>query len=450
MPLSREAFFILHRDFNEVSMSKLATIRQLPQLIGQEVQIQGWVWNRRGSGKVRFLEVRDGSGFVQVVCTPQDMGEEMFEATRRGAQESTIMLRGVVAKAPKSPLGVEIQARSYHLLSASEDFPLGHKEHGTDFLMNNRHLWLRGPRQLAILQVRHRIIKAIRDYFDQLDFTLVDSPIFTANECEGSSTLFETPYFGQTAYLSQSGQLYAEAAARAVGKAYCFGPTFRAENSNTRRHLTEFWMVEPEVAFMDLQGDMDLAEGLVQFIIRAVLKDCEPQLKKLARDLEPLKACLEPFVRISYDEAVQILHEAGEDFPWGEDFGGGHETIISSKFGRPVFVHRYPKAVKAFYMKADPENPNLALCADLLAPEGYGEVIGGGQREDSLEALLEALAKHQIPEEAFSWYLDLRRYGSTPSAGFGLGVERTVAWICGLPHVRETIPFPRLPGRLHP
>ncbi|HQQ59832.1 MAG TPA: asparagine--tRNA ligase [Kiritimatiellia bacterium] len=423
-------------------------VADLESFAGQEVCLRGWAWNRRGSGKVRFLQLRDGSGFVQVVAGEQDTDAESFERMRHLEQEAAVEVVGRVVRTEGKP--VEVVACSVVQLGGSGGYPITPKEHGTEFLMERRHLWLRSPRQQAILRVRHRIASSIRGYFDDLGFTLVDAPIFTANECEGSSTLFATDYFGEKAYLSQSGQLYMEAAAAAVGKAYCFGPTFRAENSNTRRHLTEFWMVEPEVAFMDLAGDMELAEGLVHRILAEVLEHCRPELERLERDTAPLEAALRPFARLSYSDAVEILREAGEEFTWGEDFGGGHETIIASRYDRPVIVHRYPAACKAFYMRRDSDDDRLSLSMDVLAPEGYGEVIGGGERATDLAVLERTLAEHGIAPEPFDWYLDLRKYGTFPHAGFGLGLERTVAWVCGLPHVRETIPFPRMPGRLRP
>jgi asparaginyl-tRNA synthetase len=426
-------------------------VRNLPNLIGQTVRLSGWAWNVRGSGKVQFLQFRDGTGFVQVVLGAQDVSPEEFDLVRHLGQESAVQVSGTVVQSEKSPLGVEVIASAVHLVAATHDYPISPKEHGTDFLMDRRHLWLRSPRQQAILTIRHRIVQAIRRYFDDRDFTLVDAPIFTPNECEGSSTLFTTPYFEENAYLSQSGQLYMEAACQAFGRSYCFGPTFRAENSNTRRHLTEFWMVEPEVAYMDLEGDMDLAEGLVQFIVNHVLLHCRRELALIERNVAPLEAVVaDPFPRISYSEAVDILRASGAQFNWGDDFGGADETIISEKFERPVIVHNYPTEIKPFYMKRDERRPETVRNMDILAPEGYGEIIGGGQREENLEVLEAALRKQGLDPATYSWYLDLRRYGTVPHAGFGLGVERSVAWICSLPHVRETGAFPRLPRRLRP
>jgi asparaginyl-tRNA synthetase len=426
-------------------------IRDLHSHIDQTVTLAGWAWNTRGSGKVQFMRFRDGSGFIQVVAAVQDVPAEDFETLRHLGQESSVRITGKVVTSEKAPGGLEIIASRIELISAAHDYPISPKEHGTDFLMDHRHLWLRSPRQQAILRIRHVIIKAIRDYFDEGGFTLVDSPIFTPTECEGSSTLFETKYFEEKAYLSQSGQLYAEAACMAVGRAYCFGPTFRAENSNTRRHLTEFWMVEPEVAFMDLEGDMDLAQGLIQAIIRKVLEVCPAELATIERDTKPLEQVIAgPFPRISYTEAVEMLRNAGVDFEWGDDFGAADETIISEKFDRPVIVHGYPTTIKPFYMKRNPQNGKVVNNMDILAPEGYGEIVGGSQREENMDVILAAMAEAKLDPKDYQWYLDLRRFGSVPHAGFGLGVERTVAWLCKLPHVRETVPFPRLPNRLRP
>lgn len=426
-------------------------VRHLPTLIGQTVELAGWAWHVRGSGKVQFVNFRDGSGFVQVVVGAQDVTPEIFDRVRHLGQESAVRVRGQVVASEKAPGGVELVAADVELVAPTHDYPISPKEHGTDFLMDRRHLWLRSPRQQAIMTVRHRIVQAIRHYFDDRDFTLVDAPIFTPNECEGSSTLFTTPYFEENAYLSQSGQLYMEAACQAFGRSYCFGPTFRAENSNTRRHLTEFWMVEPEVAYMDLEGDMELAEGLVQAIVKHVLVHCRRELELIGRPVAPLEAVVAgPFPRISYSEAVDILKGAGVEFRWGDDFGGADETIISEKFERPVIVHNYPTEIKPFYMKRDADHPDTVRNMDILAPEGYGEIIGGGQREEDLDVLESAIRKQGLDPQTYSWYLDLRRYGTVPHAGFGLGVERSVAWICGLPHVRETGAFPRLPRRLRP
>lgn len=422
---------------------------------GQVVTLRGWLANRRSSGKLHFLQLRDGTGTIQCVAFKGNLDEETFRKADHLPQESSLAVTGLVKKDPRSPIGFELDVQGLDIISeAAPEFPLGHKEHGVAFLMDHRHLWLRSARQRAILGIRHTIIKAIRDYFDDRGFTLVDAPVLTPNACEGTSTLFEVPYFDMgKAYLTQSGQLYGEAAAMAVGKAYVFGPTFRAEKSKTRRHLTEFWMVEPEVAFMDLDGDMDLAEDFIANIVQTALAKHRTELEKvLERDVSKLENVKAPFPRITYGEAIERIQAARPDTPirWGDDIGGDEETILANQFDRPVIVHRYPAEMKAFYFKHDPEDPRVALGMDVLAPEGYGEIVGGGQREESMETLIQRIDQHKLPREAFEWYLDLRRWGSVPHAGFGLGVERTVAWICGLHHVRETIPFPRMMERLTP
>jgi len=379
------------------------------------------------------------------------VGEEVFNKFDLLTQESSFSMTGKVRREERAPGGHELDVTAIEVISIAKEYPITPKEHGVDFLMDRRHLWLRSNRQHAILRVRHQIIKAIREFFDDRGFVLMDAPIFTPAACEGTSTLFETAYFDLgKAFLTQSGQLYGEAGAMAMGKVYVFGPTFRAEKSKTRRHLTEFWMVEPEVAFNDLNDNMDLAEEFLEHIVRSVLKHRMPELKTLERKIAFLENVKRPLPRITYDEAVDILHKKGIQFEWGNDLGGTDETVVSEQFDRPVMVHRYPAAIKAFYMKRDPQNPKLALAVDVLAPEGYGEIIGGSQREDDLDLLLQRLHEHNLPQVAFEWYLDLRRYGSVPHAGFGLGVERTVSWICGLDHVRETIPFPRMIYRLTP
>lgn len=417
---------------------------------GAEVLVAGWVTHRRSSGKVRFLEVRDGTGRVQCVAAQQDCDAESFLLMDTLAQESAILILGTVREDKRSALGFELGVKKISVISLAQDFPISNKEHGVGFLMDQRHLWLRSSRQWAIMRIRATLIKAVRDFFDDRGFTLMDSPVFTPNACEGTTTLFETQYFDEKAYLTQSGQLYAEASALALGKVYCFGPTFRAEKSKTRRHLTEFWMVEPEVAFMDLAGDMDLAEDFICSLVHTVVEKRRPELVLLERDISKLEAVVKPFPRISYTDAVKKLQSLGRDFAWGGDLGAEDETVLSQAYDRPILVHRYPKACKAFYMKKDPTNPEVALCVDVLAPEGYGEIIGGGQREESLEVLEQEIKTHGLPLQAFSWYLDLRRYGSVPHAGFGMGIERALAWICGLHHVRETIPFPRMMERLAP
>lgn len=425
-------------------------IKNLGQYTGQKVTVQGWLHNLRSSGKVAFLIMRDGSGLLQCVVAKSEIGEELFAAARKLTQETSLKVTGVVQEEPRAKGGFEMQVEAFEVISGSEDYPITPKEHGVDFLLERRHLWIRAPRQMAILRVRSEIEHAMRDFFYQNDFVLADAPIITPAACEGTTTLFELDYHGEKGFLSQSGQLYNEANAMALGKIYCFGPTFRAEKSKTRRHLMEFWMVEAEMAYCDMDENMKVQEEMVYFVIQRVLERCEKELTLLGRDVEKLKRIQLPFPRISYTEAVEILRKAGEEFVWGDDFGAPHETIISSHFDAPVFVHRYPTEIKAFYMKPDPENPKVVLGADLLAPEGYGEVIGGGQRIDDL-ALLEArIAEHKLPPEAFSWYLDLRRYGSVPHSGFGMGLERTVAWLCGLEHIRETIPFPRMLHKMYP
>ena len=426
------------------------SIDSLHSHVGETVTLEGWLYNKRSSKKLVFLELRDGTGIVQCIVFKGDVSPELFQLADGLGQESSLRVVGEVRAHPKHEDTFEVGVKELTVLAPSDDYPISPKDHGTDFLMDHRHLWLRSRRQHAIIRVRHAIIQAVRSFFDDRGFTLVDAPIFTPNACEGTSTLFETTYHEQKAYLTQSGQLYMEAAAAAFGQVYCFGPTFRAEKSKTRRHLAEFWMVEPEVAFMDLAGDMQLAEDFLSAIAAHVLATRRQELAVLERDVSKLEAIKAPFPRITYHEAIDILREAGHDAKPGDDFGGDEETVISQKFDRPVIVHRYPAALKAFYMKRDPENPELSLCMDVLAPEGYGEVIGGGQREDDLSVLESAVKTHGLPEDAFQWYFDVRRYGSFPHAGFGLGIERTVAWMCGLPHVRETIPFPRMLNRLSP
>ena len=429
---------------------KQTYISEIGKHEGREVTIRGWLYNKRSSGKLHFLQVRDGTGIVQCVVFKGDVPEEVFRRSDAATQESSVVVQGVVRADTRSAIGFEVGVTELEIVQTAQEYPIAKKDHGVGFLMDHRHLWLRSSKQHAILRVRSEIVKACRDYYDERGFTLVDAPIFTPAACEGTTTLFETDYFGEKAYLTQSGQLYMEAAAMAFGKVYCFGPTFRAEKSKTRRHLMEFWMIEPEVAFYDLDDDMDLAEDFVAYVVARVLANRRPELLVLERDVTKLEQVQKPFPRISYDEALAILKEQGVDVPWGEDFGGDEETVLANHFDRPVLVHRYPAQCKAFYMKADPEDALKALCVDMLAPEGYGEIIGGGQREDDLETLERKIGEHGLPKEAFEWYLDVRRYGSVPHAGFGLGIERTVAWICGLKHVRETIPFPRMLERLRP
>lgn len=420
-------------------------IEELENYVGKEIELSGWVTHKRSSGKIRFIVMRDGTGICQCVLVKNNLTDEVFAKFDELTQESAFSVFGLVKKEERAPGGYEIEVKDLNIISLAKNYPITPKEHGIEFLMDNRHLWLRSSRQHAILRIRHEIIKSIRNFFDGKGFTLVDAPILTPAACEGTTTLFETDYFDLgKAYLTQSGQLYAEAAAMAFGKVYTFGPTFRAEKSKTRRHLTEFWMVEPEVAFFDLYDDMDLAEEFVEYIVQSVLKNRLKELEFLERDISKLENVKRPFPRIHYEEAIEILRKNGINFEWGNDFGGTDETIISEQFDRPVMIHHYPAQVKAFYMKRDPNDERYALAVDMLAPEGYGEIIGGSQREDDYETLLRRIEEHNLPREAFEWYLDLRRYGSVPHAGFGLGIERTVAWICKLDHVRETIPFPRM------
>ncbi|MBI3076438.1 MAG: asparagine--tRNA ligase [Deltaproteobacteria bacterium] len=425
-------------------------ISHLHEWVGQEVTLRGWLYNRRSKGKIHFLLVRDGTGIAQGVVSKGGVPDAVFDLCDAIPQESAVVVRGVVREERRAPGGHELQLADVQVVHPAQDYPITLQSHGPDFLLSHRHLWIRSRRQHAILRVRDEIVRAIRDFFAEREFILVDAPIFTPAACEGTTTLFEVKYFDEKAFLTQSGQLYMEAAALAFGKVYCFGPTFRAERSKTRRHLTEFWMVEPEVAYAGLDDIMELAEGLVATIVQRVLRHRMRELEVLERDPKPLAQVEPPFPRLSYDEAAALLRSAGQAFEWGNDFGAPDETLISTRFEKPVLVHRFPAKCKAFYMKADPANPELALCVDMLAPEGVGEIIGGSQREDSLEVLTRRIEEQQLPREPFEWYLDLRRYGSVPHAGFGLGLERTVAWICGVEHVRETIPFPRMLYRLYP
>lgn len=425
-------------------------ISDLKNHVGETVTVPGWVYNHRSSGKIKFLLLRDGTGLAQCVFVRGEASDKAFEDFEKLSQEAHVKITGKVRAEPRSPGGFELTGLELEVVSGSVDYPITPKEHGTDFLMSNRHLWLRSKKQHAAIRVRAEIIRSIRDFFDGRGFTLTDAPIFTPNACEGTSTLFETKYFDEKAYLSQSGQLYGEAMAAAFGKIYVFGPTFRAEKSKTRRHLIEFWMVEPEVAFADLYDNMELAEQFVEYIVQRAIKNCPDEMKTLERNTDALKKVLAPFPRLHYSEAAAMVKKENPEFNIGDDFGGADETIVSSKFDKPLFVHHYPSAVKAFYMKEDPKEPGYSMSCDLLATEGYGEIIGGGQREDSYEELIRKIDEHKLNRADFEWYLDLRRYGTFQHAGFGLGVERTVAWVCGLPHVRETIPFPRLYGRNYP
>jgi asparaginyl-tRNA synthetase len=433
-------------------MPERVYIEQLSRHVGQDVTLAGWLYNRRSSGKIHFLQIRDGTGICQCVATLNDLGAEAFAAADHLSQETSLEVTGSVREDKRAPGGYELTAKSYRVVSGSTDYPITPKEHGVAFLLDLRHLWVRSSKQNAILRVRSEVEQACRDFFYDRGFVLFDSPIFTPTSCEGTTNLFEVDYFGERkAYLTQSGQLYAEAGALAFGKVYCFGPTFRAEKSKTRRHLTEFWMVEPEAAYFDLDDDMRLAEDFVSYIVGRVLERRKEELKRLERDTKPLEAAAStPYPRITYDEAIERLRAKGMEVKWGDDFGGDEETALSSEFDRPVMVHRYPSECKAFYMKQDPKRPEVALCVDMLAPEGHGEIIGGGQREDDFETLKNKILAHNLPLEPFNWYLDLRRYGSVPHAGFGMGIERCVGWITGTHHIRETIPFPRLMERLEP
>ena len=428
----------------------MARIADIGQHRGETVTLSGWIDNSTRRGKLLFIQLRDGSGRMQCVMRKQNVDEEVFEAFKRAGQESSVTLTGEIKADTRSKLGFEMQVSGGQVLQSAEGYPITPKEHGPAFLHDQRHLWLRSRRQFAIMKIRHLCVRAIRDFFDDRDFTLIDSPIFTPNACEGTTTLFETEYFGRPAYLTQSGQLYQEAGAMAFGKTYCFGPTFRAEKSSTRRHLTEFWMVEPEVAFADLDDIMELSEDFLVEVVAYVLEHGREYLEILERDLGPLENVQKPFPRMSYDEACAKLAELGVPVEPEDDFGSPHETELTKQFDRPIMVHRFPTAIKAFYMKEDPTNPLRALGVDVLAPEGYGEIIGGGQREDDVDVLTRKIDEHELPQEAFAWFTDLRKYGSVPHGGFGLGLERLVCWVCGIKHIRETIPFPRMIDRLTP
>jgi len=442
-----------------------AYIDQIAEYEGKEVTLKGWLYNIRSSGKLMFPEFRDGTGVIQGVVSKKGVPEKVWSDFEKLTQESSVIVTGTVTKHPKKENVYELQVSNLEIVSIAEQYPITPKDHGVDFLMDRRHLWIRSPRQVAILRVRNEIIQSVRDYMYNNGFTLFDAPIFTPNACEGTSTLFATDYFDLgKAYLSQSGQLYAESGALALGKVYTLGPTFRAENSMTRRHITEFWMMEPEMAYFDLNDDMDLIEDFLEYVVQRVIKNKRPELELLGRDLSKLEKVKKPFPRITYTEAVEILRQKdvplikktanGEEqirpFPWGEDFGAPHEERIVEDYDKPVMVHRWPSEAKAFYMKRDPENEKLVLGVDVLAPEGFGEIIGGSQREDNLQLLEERIKSHELPMEEFEWYLDLRRYGSVPHSGFGLGIERMVSWICNLEHIREAIPFARRPNRIRP
>ncbi|MEF3308186.1 asparagine--tRNA ligase [Paenibacillus sp. GYB004] len=426
------------------------TIREVNRHAGHTVRIGCWLYNKRSSGKIQFLQLRDGTGFIQAVVVKSEVSEPVWEAAAKLTQESSLYVIGEVREDARSQSGYELTVSGIETIQISEDYPITPKEHGVDYLMDHRHLWLRSPRQRAIMVIRAQIIRAIQGYFDEHGFTLVDPPILTPSSCEGTTNLFHTKYFDEDAYLTQSGQLYMEAAAMALGKVYSFGPTFRAEKSKTRRHLIEFWMIEPEMAFVDHEQSLVIQEQFVSHVVQSVVANCRKELETLGRDVSKLESVRAPFPRITYDDAVKLLQERGHAFTWGEDFGAPHETEIAQQFDKPVFITHYPASFKAFYMKPKPDRPEVVLCADLIAPEGYGEIIGGSQRIDDPMLMEQRFKEHELGEDAYRWYLDLRKYGTVPHSGFGLGLERTVAWICGLEHVRETIPFPRLLNRLYP
>ena len=429
---------------------KKVRINQLSRHVGESVLIEGWLYNKRSSGKLQFPIIRDGSGYTQGVLSKKEVDEAAWNAADEATQESTIRVVGTVREEPRAPGGHELHLSAFELVSKAAEYPITPKEHGTAFLMDLRHLWLRSSKQHAVLKVRNEVEQSCRDFFYERDFVLIDSPILTPAACEGTSTLFETDYFGEKAYLSQSGQLYLEPAAAAFGKVYCFGPTFRAEKSKTRRHLMEFWMVEPEVAFLEFDGLQDLAEEFVEYIVGRTVDRCREELKVLERDVSRLEKVVRPFPRVSYREAIEVLQQKGMSVQFGDDLGGDEETALAEAFEQPVIVSRYPAAIKAFYMQPDPQDPELALGMDMLAPEGYGEIIGGSQRIHDHDLLLERIRQHDLPVEAFQWYLDVRKYGSFPHSGFGMGIERVVAWISGVKHLRECIPYPRMLNRIYP
>jgi asparaginyl-tRNA synthetase len=425
-------------------------IKDLPAHIGEKVVVSGWLYNKRTSGKLQFPIIRDGSGYLQCVVFKKEVSEETWSSTEQVTQESSVRVTGTVRAEPRAAGGVELGVESFEVTQLAQEYPITPKEHGTAFLMDLRHLWLRSKNQHAILRVRNEVEKACRDFFYDRDFVLIDSPILTANAAEGTSTLFETDYFGEKAYLSQSGQLYLEPAAAAFGKVYCFGPTFRAEKSKTRRHLMEFWMIEPEVAFLEFDGLQELAEEFVEYIVGRTVERCAEELKTLERDVTKLENVKRPFPRITYREAIELLKSKGVEANFGDDFGGDEETVIANSFDRPVMISRYPAAIKAFYMQPAPDDPTVALGLDMIAPEGYGEIIGGSQRIHDHDLLLQRIKEHNLPVEKFQWYLDVRKYGTFPHSGFGMGIERVVAWISGVPHLRETIPYPRMLNRIYP
>lgn len=427
-----------------------STIREIGQHDGEAVRLEGWLYRKRSSGKIHFLQVRDGTGFIQCVAVKGDVSDDLFERCGHLSQETSLRLTGQVRADSRAAGGYELSLTDLEVIQESKDYPITPKEHGIDFLLDHRHLWLRSPRQRAILRVRAEVMRAMSEFLDNHGFTRVDPPILTPSSCEGTTELFQTQYFDQEAYLTQSGQMYMEAAAMALGRVYSMGPTFRAEKSKTRRHLIEFWMIEPEMAFVEHDESLRIQEQFVAHVVSHVLSTCEDELKVLERNTAVLEKATVPFPRLTYDDAVTWLKGQGYDIQWGDDFGSPHETALADQFDRPVFVERYPTALKAFYMQPDPDRPEVVLCADLLAPEGYGEIIGGSQRIHDFDLLSRRFAEHELPTDTYGWYLDLRRYGSVPHSGFGIGLERTVSWICGLEHVRESNPFPRLLYRLHP
>jgi asparaginyl-tRNA synthetase len=440
-------FIVFGRSFIVIN----STIAEVYKYVDQEVKLGAWVANKRSSGKIAFLQLRDGTGFIQAVIVKAEVSEDLFQKAKSLSQESSLYVTGIVQKDERSPIGHELLVKEIDVIHHSVDYPITPKEHGTEFLMDHRHLWLRSRRQHAVMKIRNEIIRATYEFFNEHGFVKVDPPILTGSAPEGTSELFATKYFDQDAYLSQSGQLYMEAAAMALGKVFSFGPTFRAEKSKTRRHLIEFWMIEPEMAFCEFEDNLKVQEEYVSNVVQSVLKNCSIELKALGRDTSKLEQIKAPFPRISYDDAITFLHNKGfDDIKWGDDFGSPHETAIAESYEKPVFITHYPTAIKPFYMQPDPNRDEVVLCADLIAPEGYGEIIGGSERVYDFELLKKRLAEHHLDEEAYKWYLELRQYGSVPHSGFGLGLERTVAWISGVEHVRETIPFPRLLNRLYP
>lgn len=431
-------------------MSTTTTIRRLGDFVGQAVTVQGWLYNKRSSGKIQFLQVRDGTGLVQCVAVKAEVGEETFATCASLTQESSLRVTGLVRADDRAPGGYELTVQAVEAIQIAEEYPVSLKEHGVDFLLDHRHLWLRVPRQRALLKIRAEIERAVMNFLDGDGFTRVDPPVLTPSSCEDTTELFQTKYFDEEAYLTQSGQLYMEAVAMSLGKVYSLGPAFRAEKSKTRRHLIEFWMVEPEMAFCDHEENLRVQENLIVHVVNHVLEHCEPELHVLERDIDKLRAIQAPFPRMTYDEAITWLQQHDYDIKWGDDFGAPHETALAGQFDRPLFIERYPTAIKAFYMQPDPDRPEVALCADMLAPDGYGEIIGGSQRIHDYNLLKQRFEEHHLPQDTYAWYLDLRKYGSVPHAGFGLGLERTIAWLSGIEHIREAIGFPRMLYRLYP